>query len=284
MKPVSFGYHAPRSIDETLALLAEHGEDGKILAGGQSLVPLLNMRLAVPAVLIDISRVADLRGTAQVNGGIRYGASIVHSAFEDRRVPDPTGGLLHLAARGIGYRAIRNRGTLGGSLAHADSSAEWPVLMAAVDARVTLRSARGDRRIPARTLVTGYFTSDIASDELLTSVDVPPIDRATRWGFHKASRKPGEFAESLAVCLVRSTGTEIWIGAAGGTPVPVDLPFVSTADDWSRVDRGGVLAAVADAVAGADTNPAAEDRYRRHLHGMAACTALERALTPEMQP
>jgi aerobic carbon-monoxide dehydrogenase medium subunit len=269
VKPAVFDHVRPATVDEALALLAEHGDDGKVLSGGQSLVPLLNMRLALPTVVIDVSRIRELLGSTELPGGVvRYGAGTTHAAFEDRLVPDPTGGLLHHVAAGIGYRAIRNRGTLGGSLAHADASAEWPVVMSAVGATIVVRSARGERRIPASDLVQGFFTSAIEPDELLVAVEVPPLRAGTRWGFHKHARKPGEFAESLAAAVVGDTSGEVWLGAAREVPVQVPLPSLA---------RDAVQAAVAGALAGLSGEDEGEVRYRRHLHGMAAWYAVTHA-------
>lgn len=269
MKPALFDHVRPTSVDEAVALLAEHGDDGKVLSGGQSLVPLLNMRLALPTVVIDVSRVGELRGASELpDGGVRYGAGTTHSTFEDRLVPDPTGGLLHHVAAGIGYRAIRNRGTIGGSLAHADASAEWPVVMAAVGATVVVRSTRGERRIAARDLVEGFFTSAIEADELLVAVEVPPLAAGVRWGFHKQARKPGEFAESLAVALVGADGGDLWLGAAREVPVHVAL---------LSLERDAVTGAVTEALAGLAGEDEDEVRYRRHLHGVAAWRAVTHA-------
>lgn len=272
MKPAPFEYVAPGTVEEAVALLAQHGDEGKLLSGGQSLVPLLNMRLALPSVVIDVSRIGPLREVAELaSGTVRYGAATTHAAFEDGRVPDPTGGLLGLVAAGIGYRAVRNKGTLGGSLAHADASAEWPVVMAALGASVVVRSARGERRIPASELIEGYFTSAVATDELVVAVEVQPPGAGITWGFHKQARKPGEFAESLALALVGPASGEVWLGAAREVPVGVDLP---------ALDRDAVTTAVAAALddIGGDEP---EARYRRHLHGVAAWRAVSNARPQE---
>ena len=263
MKPAPFDYVAPTSIEEAVALLAEHGDEGKVLAGGQSLVPLLNMRLALPSVVIDVGRVAELRRADTTATGVRYGAGTTHAAVEDRKVPDPTGGLLHRVAGGIGYRAVRNRGTMGGSLAHADASAEWPVVLSAVAASVVVRSVRGERTIPAVDLVQGYFTNALEDDELIVAIDVPAPDPRVRFGFHKAARKPGEFAESLAVARVDGSA-EVWLGAVREVPVRVPLDGV---DD---------VAGQVEAALGGSREP--EARYARHLHGVAARRAVDQAL------
>jgi carbon-monoxide dehydrogenase medium subunit len=284
VKPAPFDYLAPKSVDEAVAALTEHGDDGKVLAGGQSLVPLLNMRLALPSVVVDISRIQELRATTELpSGGWRYGSATVHAAFEDRRVPDATGGLLHHVAGGIGYRAVRNRGTLGGSLAHADASAEWPVVMAAVDARVAVRSARAERTIPARVMVEGFFTSALESDELVVAVEVDPLPSGSHWGFCKSARKPGEFAESLAVAVIGPSGATVWLGAAREVPVPVALPALRGPDDWSPATRAEVQEAVHQALAGADADADGDARYHRHLHAVTACRAIDVAFRPSVQ-
>lgn len=258
MKPAAFEYVAARSVDEAVALLGEHGDEAKILAGGQSLVPLLNMRLALPSVVLDIGRLGELKSAEETSTGVRYGAGVTHASVEDRRVPDPVGGLLHRVAGGIGYRAVRTKGTMGGSLAHADSSAEWPVVLSAVGATVVARSLRGERTIPVAELVQGFFTNALDDDELLVSVDVP--SSSDRFGFAKLARKPGEFAESLAIARLNGTA-EVWLGAAREVPVRIELDGL---DDVV----GQVEAALVDDV---------EDRYLRHLHGVAAKRAVEDA-------
>lgn len=286
MKPPPFGYLAPTDVDHAVGLLAEHGDEGKVLAGGQSLLPLLNMRLGQPSVLIDVSRLPELRACgATPQGDARYGSGVVHSAFEDGRVADPTGGLMREVAAGIGYRAIRNRGTIGGSLAHADASAEWPVVLAALDATVRARSTRGERALPARAFVEGFFTSALDDDELVTAVDVPAPAPRTRWGFYKAARKVGEFSESFAVTLVRAgddariASGDVWLGAAGGSPLRLDA-VESYLAGKQRADLA--YDEVVDLVAGAlDPPSTAEERYRAHLHGVAAWRALQRAIAKE---
>jgi aerobic carbon-monoxide dehydrogenase medium subunit len=292
MKPAAFAYRRAGSVDEAVALLAEHGDEAKLMAGGQSLVPLLNMRLAQPGVVVDIGGVPELAEVIEHPGGVRYGAATVHARFEDALVPDPTGGLLHAVAGGIGYRAIRNRGTLGGSLAHADSSAEWPVVMAAVGAQVLVRSARGERNAPAAGFVRGFFTSVLDDDEAVVAVDVPGLPAGARWGFAKSARKPGEFAESLAVAVLsvdedhRIRGAEVWLGAATAVPLQVDAVGAALRDrPWGDAARSEVVAAVGAALAADDGRPAADldARYERHLHGVTVARAIEHALTDERE-
>ncbi|MGH3321523.1 MAG: FAD binding domain-containing protein [Streptosporangiaceae bacterium] len=278
MKPAPFGYAAPETVDQVLGVLDEHGDEAKILAGGQSLLPLMALRLAVPEVLVDVGRVAGLGASEEDSGGCRYAAGVVHSAVEDGRTPDLTGGLMPAVAAGIGYRAIRNRGTLGGSLAHADPSAEWPVVMAALGATFTARSlSGGTREIPARSFAEGFFMNALGDTEFLTSVYVPRPPPGTRWGYHKTCRKPGEFSDSLAVALVSFEGgrvsrADIWLGAAAD--VPTSVTAVTDAL------RGRALAEVAkdevlDGVA-ASLVPArsADERYAVRRHGITVWRAL----------
>jgi carbon-monoxide dehydrogenase medium subunit len=277
MKPAPFRYHAPTTIDEGLALLAEYQDVAKIMAGGQSLGPMLNMRLARPDVIIDVSRMEDLQKTKISLDGCSYGAAVVHSSFEDSLVPDPTRGLLAMAASGIGYRAIRNRGTIGGSMAHADSSAEWPIVLAALDAKLVCRSVLRTRVVPSREFIHGFFASALRDDELLTEVQIPTLASGARWGIHKTSRKPGEFAESIAVAIVTITdrlitSVEAWLGGVGDSPLRVHTLNDSLSgrplDDLTRTD---VLAAVADAVPKSKTD---NQRYDVQLHGITLWRAI----------
>ena len=280
MKPPRFEYFAPQTLDEAVELLERFGGDGKVIAGGQSLVPLLNMRLAQPSVVVDISRVPELHEVTERPDGYRYGAAVVHARFEDGLVPDAAGGLLRAVAGGIGYRAIRNRGTLGGSLAHADSSAEWPVVMSALGARIEVASAaRGPRTVPAGDFVQGFFTSALEDDEAVVAVEVPRLTAGARWGFAKTARKPGEFAESLAVGILGADGTaEVWLGAAASVPLRIDAVRHALAGGdgraWGEDVAADVVAAVGEVLDDGDP-------YHRQLHGITVARALSRALRQE---
>lgn len=195
MKVPPFSYHAPGSLDEALALLDQHGEDAKVLAGGQSLVPLLALRLAHPEVLIDLNRLSELANIAPHNGGVGVGAMVRERAAErsdliSRQVP-----LVAEALPMIGHLAIRNRGTIGGSLSHADPAAELPAVARALDAELVARSkARGVRTIPAAEFFQGYFTTALQPDEVLTEVRFPALPPRTGTCFYEVSRRHGDFA------------------------------------------------------------------------------------------
>lgn len=239
MKAAEFTLHRPQRINEAVELLARHGEDAKVLAGGQSLLPIMHMRLAQPAHLIDLTGIEELREIEESPPVVTYGALTPHMAFEHGLVADAGGGLLRTAASGIGYPAIRNRGTLAGSLAHADSSAEWPVVLSALGATVHTVSPRGPATIGVRDLILGTFTTALALDEIIVAVEVQRLPAGSRWGFHKTARKPGEFAQSIAVAVHRPDEEQLWLGAASDTPVRISpdsdrIEAIEHQDEYTR--------------------------------------------------
>ena len=220
MKPAAFDYAAPNDIPAALALAAAAGGTAKYLAGGQSLGPLLNLRLARPGLLIDLRRIAALREARESAAAVRYGAATPHAAIEDGRVPDATGGLLRRVASRIAYRAVRNRGTLGGSLAHADPAADWVTALAAADARII---TSGERELPVAGFVLGAFTTQLDVDEIIVAIDVPRPGSGTRWGYHKICRKAGEFAQAVAaVRHAPDRPLRAVVGATDGAPIVID--------------------------------------------------------------
>jgi aerobic carbon-monoxide dehydrogenase medium subunit len=201
MKPAAFEY----STDQ--ALLGR--PDAKPLAGGQSLGPMLNLRLARPAILVDVKH---LRGVTEHADWVRLGAATTHANIEDGSVPDPTGGLLRHVARGIAYRAVRQRGTLGGSLAHADPAADWPSVMAALGATIITSAGR---RLPAETFMTAPFTTALRPGEIITAIEIPR--HAGPWGHCKLNRKTGEFAHAIGIALP----SRLLVGAIEAPPLLV---------------------------------------------------------------
>ncbi|MCY4450876.1 MAG: FAD binding domain-containing protein [Immundisolibacterales bacterium] len=224
MKAASFAYTPARSTAHALELLAER-PGSRPVAGGQSLGPMLNLRLARPARLVDIRRCPDLRRYEESNDAVVYGAGITHAEIEDGTVPDPSPGWLRHAARNIAYRAIRNRGTIGGSLAHADPAADWPVVLAALGAEVWIDGPDGRRAVPLPSFFHGPFTTSLTPGELVTAVRVPrPTERA-RFGYSKLAAKSGEFALALAVVFEDpERGTRrAAIGAIERAPLVIDI-------------------------------------------------------------
>jgi carbon-monoxide dehydrogenase medium subunit len=201
MKPAAFDYVRPSTVAEALKVL-QGAPGAKVLAGGQTLGPMLNLRLAQPAVLVDITRIPELAAVSDDKDAVTIGATVTHAAVEDGRVPDPARGFLSRVARGIAYRAVRTRGTIGGSLAHADPSADWLTCLMALRAEVEIAGPGGGRRVPLPKFVHGAMQTDLAPAELLTAVRLPKLPRATRFGFHKICRKTGEFADAIGVVVV----------------------------------------------------------------------------------
>jgi carbon-monoxide dehydrogenase medium subunit len=204
MKPASFRYHAPKTIDEAVALLAEFAaDDGRILAGGQSLVPTMAFRLAKPAHLVDINGVAALNRIAVTGGKLVIGACVRHAAFHRPVCDGPLGKLLTNVVHYIAHYPIRNRGTFCGSLAHADPASEWCLVLAALDGEVVAKSARGERVIAARDFFKGIMTTALRDDELLVEARLPLLPADSCCGFYEFSRRAGDFALAAALGIYR---------------------------------------------------------------------------------
>jgi aerobic carbon-monoxide dehydrogenase medium subunit len=202
LKPVNFDYARPKDVQASLLLLAGEGVSAKVVAGSQSLGPMLNMRLVQPDLLVDVTGIEELRQVEEDAEGVAIGACVTHADIEDRRVPDVTGGALPSVAHGIAYRAVRNRGTIGGSLTHADPSADWISILATLGASVTLRSMQGARTMPVEDYMLGPLEPDLRPGELLVSVKAPRLSRSARWGYYKICRKAGEFAHAIGAFVM----------------------------------------------------------------------------------
>lgn len=227
MKMPAFCYHRPASVEEAIGLLAEYGSDAKVLAGGQSLVPLLALRLSHPEHLVDIGRVEGLDSIDESPAGFTIGAAVRHADVELAPVTGRAAPLVAAAMPHIGHRAIRNRGTVCGSLAHADPAAELPAVTLATDAELVARSTDGERSIPAADFFLGYLTSALEETELLTAVRFPSWPRATGWSVQEVSRRHGDYAlVGLAAVLGLGDAGRVERAAlaffgAGATPVRV---------------------------------------------------------------
>ncbi|MGQ0669673.1 MAG: FAD binding domain-containing protein [Actinomycetota bacterium] len=194
MKPARFLYADPDSVDEAVSLLAEHGEDARILAGGQSLIPLMNMRLAEPRYLIDINRISQLAGIRPEDGELVIGALARHAALASSAEVGGTVPLVAEAAGLIGHPQIRHRGTAGGSIAEADPAGQLPATLLAVTLPLKARSARGSRRIPASDLFVSFLTTSLAPDEMITELRIPKLSNRTGSAFLEVARRRGDFA------------------------------------------------------------------------------------------
>ncbi|HEV7455809.1 MAG TPA: FAD binding domain-containing protein [Roseococcus sp.] len=224
MKPARFAHHAPLALEEALALLAAHGEEARVLAGGQSLVPTMAFRMARPAVLVDINRIAALDHITVEGGHLRIGALARHARFETPVVDGPLGALLARIAHHIAHPPLRLRGTFCGSLAHADPASEWCAAALALEARMVLARADGLREVGAEDWFQGVFSTALAPGEMLREVILPLPGPAWRGGFAEFARRAGDFALAMAVVGLRLEGgvvrgARVALGGIGGQPL-----------------------------------------------------------------
>ena len=225
MKPAAFDYARPRDLTAALMLLGDN-DGAKVMAGGQSLGPMLNLRLAQPEQIVDITAIDELKQAGISGDELVLGSCITHADIEDGRVPDVTRGAMRSVAANIAYRAVRNRGTLGGSLTHADPAADWVSVLTALGARVTLRNAAGTRRVALSDFITGALQSCLQPGELVTAIHVPKRSTTAQWGYVKTCRKTGEFAHGQCAVLVDPAAdtARIVIGAIDAAPLLVAEP------------------------------------------------------------
>ena len=274
MKAPAVDYVRPRSLAEAVDLLAIHRGEGRVIAGGQSLVAMMNLRVASPGLLIDISRLPELSSVSDDAEAVNVGACVTHAAIEDGRVADPSRGLMPRVAATLAYRAIRTRGTIGGSLALSDPAAEWPAVLTALDAEVMVCGPGGRRPIKCTEFTTGVFETALAIDEIIEGVHIPKLSADARWGYLKLCRKSGEFANALAVVIAdRTRGhSRVVLGAANGAPLVLD--------ETSRLVSEGGCGDISGAVA-VDLDRAANrhfDEFQRNLHTAAAMRAVRQVL------
>jgi carbon-monoxide dehydrogenase medium subunit len=285
MKPAPFVYHAPRTIDETVAMLAELApEDGRILAGGQSLVPTMAFRLARPAHLIDINGVAGLERLAIEADAIAIGACVRHGAFHRPIVAGPTGALLSAVVPHIAHYPIRMRGTFCGSLAHADPASEWCLVAATLGAEMIAISARGKRVFAEIDYFEGIMATALAEDELLAQARLPILAPDTRFGFYEFSRRAGDYAIAMALVTFRIADgvivePHVGVGGVEATPRRI-VEAEATLEGRAPEDSGfrAAAEAAADAVDPLDDAQTSAD-YRRDLVRAVTRRALERAVS-----
>lgn len=286
MKPAPFRYFAPSTLAEALALTAEHGATAKLLAGGQSLIPAMNFRLAQPALLIDLNRVAELAQLqAAADGGVAAGAMVRQRTLERSALVARQAPLLAAALPHIAHVQIRNRGTLGGSLAHADPAAELPAVAVALDATLELQSAYSTRTVAAADFYLGLFATELAEDEILTQVRLPALPPATGCGFAEFARRRGDYALAGACALLeldsagRCRTARLVFFSVGETPV---LAPSAAAALLGATPTPALLAEAARAAAQLDIDPLGDIHagaaYRRHLAQVLARRALGDAL------
>ena len=283
MKTPRFEYHAPREVEEVISLLAEHGDEAKVLAGGQSLVPLLAMRLARPAHLVDVNEVAGLAGIGERDGTVSFGATTRERVAERSAVVSELLPLMAEALPFIGHVSIRNRGTVGGSMAHADASAELPAVAVLTGAEMVVRNAGGERVIPADGYFAGHFATAMDDDELLVEVRMPVGPPGAGWAFQEVARRHGDFAlvgvaamvaldserrvEEARIAMIGVADRPLRAAKAEATLRGAAIPDAGAVAAAGGAGNAALAAAVEDAVR--DLAPASDvhgsGEFRRHL-------------------
>ena len=283
MKPPPFDYARADSVDEAVSLLAARGGGAKLLAGGQSLVPMLNFRLLRPSLLVDVNRIPGLSGIEAGSGALRIGALARHRQVEVSRIVGERFPVLRAALRHVAHLAVRNRGTLGGSLAHADPAAELPMMAVLLDAKIEAAGPAGPRRIEARAFFRSALDTALGDAEMLTRVELPFLPPATGWGFEEVARWAGDFAlAAVAATLTFAAGGKVAearlaVMGAHDTPLRVDgAEALLAGEPFSGEAVGAAAKAARDAVEPWDDLHASAD-LRRHLVEVLARRALESA-------
>src|SRR5688500_16880571 len=284
MKPASFEYFRPQSLDEAMSLLAEYGADAKPLAGGQSLIPAMNFRLATPSVLVDLNGLPELSYIKDDSGDVRIGGMARQRAVERSRTVAERVPLITETMPHVAHPAIRNRGTIGGSLAHADPAAELPAVMVALNATLAISSKSGVRDVAASEFFIGLFTTAIQPGELLTQIRIPPAAPRSGFAFEEISRRHGDFALVGVAAAVdldgdkRCSAARIALLSVGDRPILAEQAAKTLV---GQTPSREVVRSAADAAATRDIDPSsdihASARYRRQLAGVLTRRALERA-------
>src|SRR5260370_32226029 len=227
MKAARFDYARARSLAHAVEVLGSGGDFVKLLAGGQTLGQMLNLRLVQPDLLVDVSKLSETNGWREEGGALLIGAGITHAAIEDGKLPGPTGAVLAQVAAGIAYRAVRNRGTIGGSLAHADPAADWLSALAALDAEIVLLGPAGERRVKVAKLSKGAFATAIGDDEIVRNVAVPRLSKGARWGYYKFCRKAGDSAEAIGAAMHDPEPESLRPASGATNAAPLVLDFAA---------------------------------------------------------
>lgn len=281
MIPAGFDYRRASSTDEAISLLAEHGDEAKLLAGGHSLLPLMRLRLAMPAVLVDIGRVADLSFVEEDDGQVRIGALTRHHDLESSEVLREQVPLLAHVASQVGDPQVRHRGTIGGSIAHGDPASDLAAVLLALRATLVARGPGGERSIPVDEFFTGFLETALAPDEVLTEIRVPALPRPSGWAFEKFNRRAQDWAIVAVAAVVPGNGSSPGAAGAGVGLVNMGPTPLRAVGAEEALSAG---ASPADAATRADegTEPSADvnasPHYRRHLSRVLTHRALQSAV------
>jgi carbon-monoxide dehydrogenase medium subunit len=263
MKAAPFDYAAPKTLSEASKLLASANMTTAAIAGGQSLLPMLNLRVALPGLVVDVGRLEELKGIEGSRGGLRVGALTTHAAIEDGAIPGDIGRFMQRVASTISYRAVRNHGTVGGSVALADPAADWPGCLLALGARVRIAGLNGARSQAIDEFLRGQYATSLTPDEIIVGFDLPSADTALRWGFFKVVRKSGAFANSIAYAVSCGRGGLATVVLAAAAERPCLLPTVAERIEAGESADEPLLATISKDVT-AHVSP--DDRYLMRLH------------------
>ena len=282
MKPAKFDYHAPATLDAAVGLLAQYKGEARLLAGGQSLLPMMNFRIVTPAALIDLNRVPALAYIRAENGMVRIGAMTRHRAVEFSPLIKERLPLLAEAIKLVAHLPIRSRGTVGGSLAHADPAAELPMVLQAREGEVAARGPKGERVVKAADLFAGMLTTSLADDEMIVEVRIPAMTSRAGFAVEEFARRRGDFAIAAIAAILEGSGercTKARLASAGVGPASIRLAAAEALLERDGLGDAAIEAAAskaADAVSPqSDLQASAE--YRRHLTRVLAGRALHRA-------
>ncbi len=280
MKPPPFRYHAARHLDEALQVLGSAGGDAKVLAGGQSLLPMMNFRLVTPAILLDINRVDGLERITAHEDRLTFGALARHRMTATDPAVAERFPVLAQAMTHVAHHTIRNRGTFVGSLCHSDPAAEMPMMALLLDAEIDIASVRGRRRVHVHDFFVGPLSTALEPDELVVGVDLPNPAPGTAWGFEEFSRRHGDFAIAAAAVTMRRQGeraSDVRIAVTGVGDTPLRMPGAERVLEGDGIGR---IADAVEAIRGAvepNTDQHASSDYRRHLVGVLAARAIRAA-------
>ncbi|MEA2983228.1 MAG: aerobic carbon-monoxide dehydrogenase medium subunit [Alphaproteobacteria bacterium] len=263
MKAAPFEYVRPKSVAEASVALGRRGANSAAIAGGQSLMPMLSLRVALVDLLVDISRLDDLKTVTKTPDSVWLGALTTHAAIEDGRTPDIFGGLMRRIAGQISYRAVRNHGTIGGSVALADPAADWPCFLIALDASLRVVGRNGVRVERVADFIQGSYATTLITGDIIMGFDIPAPKAPLRWGFGKVARKSGAFAQSIAIVTAQGNDGPVSavLGAAGPRPLPLPATAAQLAVPGNTTEQ--LRAAIA---ADLDAHFAELDAYQKRMH------------------
>jgi aerobic carbon-monoxide dehydrogenase medium subunit len=271
MKAAPFEYMVPATVADASAVLGLDATSAIAIAGGQSLVPMLNLRVALPDVVVSLAGLQELKDTRLTPAGLRIGALTTHADIEDGRIPDLFDGLMRTVAAGISYRAVRNYGTVGGSTALADPAADWPVCLMALGAEVRISGRAGARTQAIGDFIQGHYATSLAQDEIIIGFDIPLPGARPRWGLCKVARKSGAFASSIAVAVQCGNGGPVSVALGAAAPRPCLLARVAACIASGESSEDKLRSAIADDLA---LHVPDADAYLARLHTSTVLRAL----------